>query len=153
MANIHSQSIPQTVLDEIKTKLNEAIELMKPYAITIGAAERSELAKLGDKTLAFVEKTKTHSADNPLLRPAYFDYDEFSIDFSDYQNLRPLSKLIEQLLNYTDDTMMVSGSEAYIAALSFYNSVKDASKRDIPGAKAVYDDLKARFPQNRKKAE
>jgi GrpB-like predicted nucleotidyltransferase (UPF0157 family) len=45
-----------------------------------------------------------------------------------------------------DDTTMVAGSEAYQFALIFYNSVKMAARQDIPGAKAIYEDLKKRFP-------
>jgi hypothetical protein len=41
---------------------------------------------------------------------------------------------------------MVSGSEAYQASLIFYNSAKMAARQDIPGAKAVYDELRKRFP-------
>lgn len=78
-----------------------------------------------------------------------------AIDFNDYQNLRPLVVMVEQLLHQIEDTMTMAGSEAYIASLSFYNSAKDAAKRDIPGAKAVYEDLRLRFPQanGRKKEE
>lgn len=151
MNNIHNSSIPQTVLDEIKQKLSEASDLLKPYVNPLTPAERTELAKLGDKTLAFVEKTKTHSTDNPQLCPAYFSSEEFTIDYNDYQNLRPIANMMEQILHNVEDTMMVAGSEAYVASLSFYNSVKDAAKRDIPGAKAVSDDLKERFPQKRGK--
>jgi hypothetical protein len=46
-----------------------------------------------------------------------------------------------------DDTEMIAGSEAYQAALVFYKSVKMAAEQDIPGAKAVYEELKTRFPQ------
>jgi hypothetical protein len=42
---------------------------------------------------------------------------------------------------------MTAGSEAYQAALVFYKSVKMAAAQDIPGAKAVYEELKTRFPQ------
>jgi hypothetical protein len=42
---------------------------------------------------------------------------------------------------------MIAGSEAYQAALMFYKSVKMAAAQDIPGAKAVYEELKTRFPQ------
>lgn len=78
-----------------------------------------------------------------------------AIDFNDYQNLRPLVVMVEQLLHQIEDTMTMAGSEAYIASLSFYNLAKDAAKRDIPGAKAVYEDLRLRFPQanGRKKEE
>jgi hypothetical protein len=46
-----------------------------------------------------------------------------------------------------DDTEMTAGSEAYQAALVFYKSVKLAASQDIPGAKAVYEELKTRFPR------
>jgi hypothetical protein len=46
---------------------------------------------------------------------------------------------------------MVAGSEAYQAALMFYNVVKTAAAQDIPGAKEVYNDLKARFPSVKRK--
>ncbi|MDR1339333.1 MAG: hypothetical protein LBK58_04700 [Prevotellaceae bacterium] len=46
---------------------------------------------------------------------------------------------------------MVAGSEAYQAALVFYNAVKAAAAQDIPGAKEVYSDLKARFPSIKRK--
>jgi hypothetical protein len=45
------------------------------------------------------------------------------------------------------DTEMIPGSEAYQAALVFYKSVKMAAAQDIPGAKAVYEELKTRFPR------
>ncbi|MGC3976987.1 MAG: hypothetical protein QM751_01340 [Paludibacteraceae bacterium] len=153
MTNTHNTSIPKEVLDQINQKIAEIIELAKPHIVSLTPAERTELAKLGDKTLTFVEKTKTHLTANPQLKPAYFNTDEFIIDYNDYQNLRPVVNIVTQLLHNIEDAMMVAGSEAYISSLSFYNSVKDAAKRDIPGAKAVYEDLKARFPNNRSKSK
>lgn len=151
MANIHNISIPKEVLDTVKQKITEINEALKPYVTALTPAERSDLAKLGDKTLAFVEKTKNYSTESPQLLPAYFDSAAFAIDYADYENLRPVVNLVEQTLHNVEDTMMLAGSEAYIASLSFYNSVKDAAKRDVPGAKAVYDDLRLRFPQASRK--
>jgi hypothetical protein len=41
--------------------------------------------------------------------------------------------------------------EAYQAVLVFYKSVKIAAAQDIPGAKAVYEELKTRFPGGKRK--
>ena len=57
MTNSHTQSIPQNVLDEVKQKISESIALLNPYIVSLTPEERSDLAKLGDKTLAFVEKS------------------------------------------------------------------------------------------------
>ena len=42
--------------------------------------------------------------------------------------------------------MLLSGSDAYAAALLFYNSVKGAKKSNIAKAGSIYDDLAERFP-------
>jgi len=36
----------------------------------------------------------------------------------------------------------MADGESYINALSYYNSIKQAAKMDIPGAKSIYEDLK-----------
>lgn len=58
MTNIHSQSIPQNILDEVKQKISESIALLNPFIVSLTPEERSDCFKLGDKTLAFVEKVK-----------------------------------------------------------------------------------------------
>jgi hypothetical protein len=47
---------------------------------------------------------------------------------------------------------LLAGSEAYQAALSFYNYVKVLAAQDVPNAKAVYEELKKRFPHARHKS-
>jgi hypothetical protein len=44
---------------------------------------------------------------------------------------------------------MLAGSEAYVAALSYYNTVKLASQMDIPNSKTIYEDLKTRFKKSK----
>ena len=46
---------------------------------------------------------------------------------------------------------MTAGSEAYQAALVFYKSVKMAAAQDVPGAKAVYEELRTRVPGGKRK--
>jgi hypothetical protein len=48
-------------------------------------------------------------------------------------------------------TEMIAGSETYQAALIFYKSVKMAVAHDIPDTKAVYEELKTRFPGGKRK--
>jgi hypothetical protein len=70
----------------------------------------------------------------------------FDIDFTDAHGLWPVRNDAQQVYEMLDDTVMASGSESYQAALVFYNAVKAAAAQDVPGAKAVYDELKQRFP-------
>jgi hypothetical protein len=70
---------------------------------------------------------------------------------TDAIGLRRMHITAKQLSDNIDDTVMVAGSEAYQASLIFYNAVKVAAAQNIPGAREVYDDLKARFPSIKRK--
>ena len=65
---------------------------------------------------------------------------------ADVNNLRVLEISLRQLVDGVDDTVMIAGGEAYKQALVFYQAVKQAAKQDIPGAKAIYNELQTRFP-------
>jgi hypothetical protein len=145
-ANKHSQSIPADKLEQAKVKIGEAAELLKPYLIALTPAEKQEIPKMGPKTLNFVEKSHEYAHENPSLVPNYLEMDEFDIDFADAHGLWTLHNRVQQLQEAISDTQMTAGSEAYQAALVFYNSVKVAASQGIHGAKAVYEELKKRFP-------
>ena len=67
--------------------------------------------------------------------------------------LNNILKQVSTLQRAIEDTMMVSGSEAYKAALVFYNSVNGASRVNVLGSEAVLNDLHQRFAVKNKKPE
>jgi hypothetical protein len=152
MNNIHNQSIPQEVLDKAIAKINEAGAILKPYLLTLTSTERSDMLKMGDKSSAFVQKALEYSKTNPEFAPGYLNLDDFDIDFADSQNLISALNTVTQLTNGIDDTKMVAGSESLQAALLYYGGVQKAVDMNIPGAKAIYEELKLRFPVRTKKA-
>lgn len=61
----------------------------------------------------------------------------------------PLNDIVRELDSLTsavDDTSTLVGHEIYMAELTFYQNVRQAAKRGVSGALAIYDDLKDRFP-------
>jgi hypothetical protein len=147
MDNRHSKFIPDSVLKQVQDMVNQVNTLLLPYVTPLTPAERQALPKMGEKTISFVEKAHEFAAQNPNLCPPYLDMTEFDTDYADARNLVILDNTAKQLYEAVDDTAMVAGSESYQASLVFYNSVKVAARQDIPGAKAVYEELKKRFPQ------
>ena len=77
----------------------------------------------------------------PFVTPVEVDKDR-ALRLVLAEILREVRKLAEML----DDTLMQVGSEIWMADLTFYQVVRQAAKRDVPGADAIYDDLKIRFP-------
>jgi hypothetical protein len=144
--NIHKQTIPAQVLQEAQAKLDEVKALLTPYGVALTPEERHDILKMGAKTLDFVEKSHELAQQNPSLCPPYLNMAEFNDDFADVHGLWALQSTSNQINEMISDTTMAAGSDAYHSSLIFYKSVKIAEQNDVPGAKAVYEELRKRFP-------
>ncbi len=140
-------------LQEVKNAINVINEKLVPLLIALTPEERRELAKMGDKTTAFVTKAVEYMQEFPELVPKYVESEPAKIDLAAVQTILPLNSQFTKFEEMTADSSMLSGSEAYGAALSFYNSVKLQAKENVPGAKNVYEDLKTRFPGRSRRRE
>jgi hypothetical protein len=141
--------IPAAVLNEVVTKINEVSTALKPYLHALTSEERSTLPKMGDKTIAFVQKSSDYIGTNPEYVPAFLEPAELANDLGLVKQLQPLLGIATQLSSNIDDTALLASSEAYQQALVYYRSVKGAAIAGQPGARDIYDDLQERFPGSR----
>jgi hypothetical protein len=151
MAQLESVSvIPQEVIDDVINKVNLIITTLAPYVSSLSEEERKSIAKMSDKTVAFVGKVKDFMTTNPQFAPNFMDETVLMNAYGNYNSVNPLLQLTLQLSGNLSDTAMINGSAAYLSALQYYNFVKQADKNNVPGAKEVYDSLAQRFPSTRK---
>ncbi len=137
------------VTDEAISKgLENLREIEQRFAglVSLLNDDRHNLTKMGDKSVAFVNKALQHALANPTVVPGYLSLEEFKKDVGAISSLIRLVKPMRQLLERLDDTMMCAGSEAMNAALVFYSAVKTAARNNEPGMKTVYEDLRYRYP-------
>jgi hypothetical protein len=145
MENRISIVIPEEVLKEIRECLNKARTLMAPYAESLTPKQRQGMAKMSDGTEAFVVKALDFMLSDPQFNPPYIEVAELQKDVDAYFLLKPFDTLAKQLSDEFSDTVMMAGSEAYTTALAYYNAVKMAARMNVPGAKAIYEELRKRF--------
>lgn len=145
MDNLVSVKIPADVLSVILQKLDEIDAALMPYLVTLTPEERKRLPKMSERNASFTEKALEYMKARPELNPAFVNTEEMEVDLKAVHDLLILCRHVDQLYNGLHDTMLLSGSEAYVAALSFYNNVKTAARRNVKGAEPIYDDLKKRF--------
>jgi len=140
------QQAIEGALDTLKTKL-------QPYLHSLTPKDRKELPKMNDRSVAFVNKSLEYAESNTALVPAFVDVAELRKDLEAVENLTQFRRQVEEIFTLLDDTVMLAGSEAYVASLAFYNSVKLGARMNIPGAKPVYEDLRERFAGQGRSAE
>ena len=144
-----------TISEEASANIQQALTVILqnlPELINLTKEERGTIPKMGDRTVAFVSKSLEYAKLNPRVVPSFLDLSEFEKDVNATTDLRKVFLPLQQLYEKLNDTTLQVGSEAYTAALIFYNAVKGAAKAGEPGMKTVYDDMQARFPGRGKKS-
>jgi len=63
-----------------------------------------------------------------------------------WTTLTGLQRSLAQPMAALDDSTLAAGSEAYSAALAYYQAVKGAARMKVQGAEAIANDLGERFP-------
>jgi len=101
---------------------------------------------MGDKTAEFVRKALDYARLNPDLVPPFLDVGDLVVDLDAVRLLREFQRTLAPLVEALDDSIILSGSEAYQAALVFYTNVKTAARVNQRNAAVVYDDLSTQFP-------
>jgi hypothetical protein len=149
--NVVSVVIPKEKLAEMQGHVSALQTLLTEFLVALTPLERQKLAKANDKTMPFVDKSFEYAKTNPEFVPGYLDMKEFETDMTATSDLKTLLNPLSQLNRGLEDTVMLSSSEAYQSALTYYNNVKQAAKMSVPNAKNIADDLGKRFEQTSKK--
>ena len=66
-------------------------------------------------------------------------------DLKLYQQLDELATILRQTLERIEDTRILAGSEAYVAALSVYKLAGAAASAGVEGTDTIYEQLRERF--------
>ena len=148
-----SADIPAAVVREASEAAGKISELLKPYFMGLSDKERQTILKMSDKSQAFGNKVGQYCEDYPELAPGYLNIPELQKDLAVVRALRPILNDLSVLCKDLDDTVMLAGSEAFVASLYYYHSVKFAAEKGNVNAKAIYADLSKRFPGRGAKAK
>jgi hypothetical protein len=117
-----------------------------PFLLSLTAQQRKELPKMGDKSAAFDEKCYTYMTSNPEFLPGFVELDEVNKDRALREQIVQFYPQLSALYETVDDTLMVLGSELWMADLAYYQSTREAARRNRPGAESIYANLRERFP-------
>ncbi len=140
-----SVSIPAETASEIQVAIKVINDKLAVHLLALTPDERRAIPKMGDGTIPFVKKAFEYATANKEFTPAFVDVEEMKKDIEAVETLQAFLRPLQQLVSSLDDTIMLSGSEAYVSALSYYNSVKNAARLNAPAAKVIAADLKQRF--------
>lgn len=145
-----SITVTEEAAAAVRVALNDLKAAFAGITVNLSESDRMSLPKIGDKTLAFDAKCAGYMADRRDLVPGFIEAGELAKDRELIAVLAPLLRELTPLVSDLESTVMLAYSDVYVADLAFYQNVKQASKRGVNGAEAIYDDLRERFPGTRR---
>lgn len=150
---MNENRISLSFTDEEKAKINKAVQdLNSVFAsklIALSNEDKKRLFKISDDAIPFIEKVAQYVVSNPEFVPVFLNAGEFAKDFTAFTDLRGFGRLLTPISSNMEDTAMLAGSEADDFARMYYASVAQAAKMNVPGAQAIYEDLRSRFEAQR----
>ncbi len=146
-----SLKINSTDTAAIKQAINTLDRLLKPHLKALKVEERRQLPKVADGNLPFVEKAMDYAESDAEFAPKYLNIPEMRVDYNAVDLLTSFIRPLEQLVDNLEDSITISGSELYVSSLTYYQSIKQAAKTNVPGAKAIEEDLAKRFKHHTKR--
>jgi hypothetical protein len=147
-----SISMSQEQIGTVLSALNTVHGMLAPICVTLTPDQRQQILKMGPATIPFVNAVSSNTQQNPQFIPSYVDAAELVKDVTAVKDLTTISNMLAKIVQLLDDTIMLAGSEAMVASLPIYQTIKLAAKNNVPGAEVVYNVLKELLPQFKRKA-
>jgi len=147
MKNLISVTVP----DEDQRLVLKAvgdIKLTMLFLTKMSKNVSESLSMMNDGRKPFVEKCLDYASRNPELRPDENIVTEGEKDLKLFSFLQSAENELSQLLEMIHDTRQLAGSEAYDAGLRIYRKAKYNVSIDVPGSKAIVDELGKLFKQD-----
>ncbi|MBI4930346.1 MAG: hypothetical protein HY841_06255 [Bacteroidetes bacterium] len=134
------------------TAIQNAITALKapanmPVQFNLTKAERKSVPNISNERYPYVQRAiQNHAPTNPNLVNGFAGTTaEATNDLTFYDQMKSFILQLRQVTEIYEDTQQVAGSEAYTFTRVLYNTSKDASANQVPGADAVADDLGTLF--------
>ena len=146
LENLISISFTDEETQQAGTGIDALKSLFEGKCVTLTPEQRKTYGRLGDRNANWVKKVIDYTDNQPNFNPAFLNKGEMDKDYLALSALMPLFNRIDAVHDMMDDTLLVIGNDLYMAALVYYRNIKMLAHENVPGAKAIYDDLSSQFP-------
>lgn len=126
----------------------DALETNCPFRVNIPAGEKPDEQAMNTKRYPYTRDVILHYAPaNLKLQPPFLPLADAANDFTLYDQFTPLINRITSILESYIDTQWLGGVEAYLYFREFFAVVERAKNNNVPGADAIYNDLKRLYEE------
>lgn len=134
-------------LAAINTALND-LETNCPFRVNIPAGDKSDEQAMNVKRYPYTKDVIDNIAPaNAILQPTFISLSDARTDLGLFDQFTPLIGRLTSILESYIDTQWLAGTEGYAYFREFFAVVERAKNNNVPGADAIYQNLKRLFEE------
>jgi hypothetical protein len=149
LENLISIEVTAQEVTDLTQALTVIENFMKAKLISLTPEQRKEYGRVGDGRINWLNKTNDFMVANPDTVPTFIDVAENTKDRLASQALNPLLSKITTLNTAFEDTLIVMLNDMYYNGLTYYKNIQILANNNVPGAGAIYDELKKEFEKSK----
>mgnify|MGYP001810422100 CR=1 FL=1 len=147
--NLISASLPAEDAADVQQNL-AAAKAKLGFLLSLQTEDVVTLFKVGNAYLPFIDKAYQTMVAHPEIIPPVFNQEEFIQDYNLLSTLRPIFTQINELAESIQKTFTAVGSDALVASLEIYSTVKQ-NKDKVPGLASTADEMAVFFKKSKAK--
>jgi hypothetical protein len=121
----------------------DALETNAPFRVNVPSNDKNDEQAMNVKRYPFVKNViENYAPANPSLQPGFLPLADATNDLILYDQFTPRINRLASILESYIDTQWLGGSEGFTYFREFYAIVERAKNNNVPGADAIYNDLK-----------
>jgi hypothetical protein len=132
-------------IDAINWAIATLAAKLQPLLIALEDEDKNNLAKLGERSILFIEMCLQYAESDTEFLPDFVDVTRMKQDLTAFSLLSEFLRPLRQITRNLDDTATLCGSEVISASLAYYNSIRHAIEMNAPNASVIHDDLSQLF--------
>lgn len=126
----------------------DALESNAPFRVNIPADDKNDEQAMNVTRYPFVKNViENYAPANPTLQPGFLPLPDAKNDLNLYDQFTPRVNRLASILESYIDTQWLAGTEGYNYFREFYAIVERAKNNNVPGADAIYNDLKRLYEE------
>jgi len=133
---------------EILQSALEQLRLDVPSA-PLTHAERRRLQGAGVRRYGLIDKTMDYAEEFSNFAPQSFNLQTLKVSKHNIETLRDIQVFAAEINRIVSDGLLISGNEAWNQTLLFYTSVREQARRNVPGARELFENLNLLFRPRR----
>ena len=143
--NLVSGPIPADKYKNALKNIKDLLSVLKPFEVNLTEEEKKRIPKSGERIAAFIEKSIMYMNSNPEYMNGVMNAKEAENDRVTQKQAIELTEKLNIVLQILNDLYIAAGSDAYVASLDYYHSVKRSVERGDASAKQISEDLSKAF--------